>query len=991
MSLHLYLLAGILTTCLYIQNVVTVKQESSKRDYIQPQEERPANLGDFQRRYFSPYDLEQAPTVRSTISGRKWVELQPTNFLQNIASPLSEETGEKRGTFRKEVYVLNNPQPTTEQNEIDAHSSSTIGQTGDKRGDAFHREALVLGNPQPSLDQEGSVNHLLRFAHDERAMTTRKQLTTMDISSNDFHPTPPDSKSWFLAAMGREELPDTHTKSKRPIKQTKKNSRYRYHNKPIGITTRRNRMKTSISRRKKNPQSSIELSATQRTIKEGHVPPTAKYSLRRIFDNHTSEIISKGEYETYIPTLNLKKKGGKVREHSDELWDNKKMKEFKDTWFGESSKFMSNQERSSENLDHLHLPNSDSSEEKSIEVDEANSQQDKEKQGVNNKQSKNDDDSDSLNSHKINGKTKDKGQLKDDFSSENNDDIFNHLILPNKESKTKNKEEKEEREEDKNDRENHFASNNEENHNENFNPEQLTSEGGLGLQGNNDVKMKKIRNKLSGNKIEEHKKGENKDNVESDDEELKTNNLTKEELEKARKLLKMQKLKDENDEENNENKYKPKGKVKEKLAKEKELLKNENMKNNGEVDGKNKNAKNDENNVYKPKGKTKEKLEKETKMIKEESPKNEKESASENVYKPKGKVKEKLDVIKEQFKDEASSHKVKEDGEDENVPLPKPKESEESKPPTTLQEIKNAKEKQATSNFFPQTVTNRLLQTVTTFSYDKTAVNGPLSWYLMNPEWTCKGRKQSPINIDTSSIMQDQLAKNIIIKHSPPNAPLSGVFKNNGHAPTLSLSNAISVKLFGGNLVNEYHMKQLHFHFGCDDDTGSEHWINGIQFPLEMHLVFWDKSVYPTFAEAAKGDRGIAVLAVLFQLEVTHSGPEELTPLEGISKLVENIYNEGDSIVVPEELNVRLETILPNIQVTEKSDRIFTYDGSLSTPGCYESVVWVVSGNHPVVTAKQLNIFRKLKSTKVNLIGTMCNNYRPLQKKNGRKIYSNII
>lgn len=35
-----------------------------------------------------------------------------------------------------------------------------------------------------------------------------------------------------------------------------------------------------------------------------------------------------------------------------------------------------------------------------------------------------------------------------------------------------------------------------------------------------------------------------------------------------------------------------------------------------------------------------------------------------------------------------------------------------------------------------------------------------------------------------------------------------------------------------------------------------------------MHLVFWDNSTYRTFSEAAKGDRGIAAVALLFQVGI---------------------------------------------------------------------------------------------------------------------------
>ena len=36
--------------------------------------------------------------------------------------------------------------------------------------------------------------------------------------------------------------------------------------------------------------------------------------------------------------------------------------------------------------------------------------------------------------------------------------------------------------------------------------------------------------------------------------------------------------------------------------------------------------------------------------------------------------------------------------------------------------------------------------------------------------------------------MDNEIVKNIVIKVTPQNSPLSGVLRNNGHAPTLSLS-----------------------------------------------------------------------------------------------------------------------------------------------------------------------------------------------------------
>lgn len=277
------------------------------------------------------------------------------------------------------------------------------------------------------------------------------------------------------------------------------------------------------------------------------------------------------------------------------------------------------------------------------------------------------------------------------------------------------------------------------------------------------------------------------------------------------------------------------------------------------------------------------------------------------------------------------------------------------------------------------------------FSYDAQSPFGPPSWQTLNPEWTCSGRKQSPINIDNRYIMDDQIVKNTIVKVFPSNAPLTGLLRNNGHAPTLSLSNEVSVKLFGGSLKNDYYLKQMHFHFGCNSLAGSEHHIDGVTFPIEVHLVFWDNSTFVSFPDAAKADRGIVVLAVLYQMEAVPYTEIKNTPMWQVTQVLRHVQEEGDEITINEEFNFRLEKLIPNVINLDQTDRFFTYEGSLTTPGCYESVTWIVYATHPPVTENQLQIFRNLKSTKVGSTGFMCDNYRPVQKKHGRRIYSNIV
>eukprot|EP00795_Rhopilema_esculentum_P000245 gene245-9888_t len=277
------------------------------------------------------------------------------------------------------------------------------------------------------------------------------------------------------------------------------------------------------------------------------------------------------------------------------------------------------------------------------------------------------------------------------------------------------------------------------------------------------------------------------------------------------------------------------------------------------------------------------------------------------------------------------------------------------------------------------------------FSYDPDSPIGPEMWKVLHTDWTCQGRKQSPISIKTEDVVNDTMCKNIAIRVEPEGRPLRGILRNNGHAPTFSLTSNTIVRLLGGLLPNDYFLKQLHFHYGCENKRGSEHRIDGQSFPMELHLVFWDKKTFETFSEAAKSDRGIAVVAVLFQRSYVPVSQIRNTPVTQILQVLKKIPNEGDFVQISEIFDFRLEKLIPNVMNPMQADRFFTYEGSLTTPGCYESVTWIVFNSHPVITDDQLEIFRKLKSSKVNGDGTMCDNYRPLQKSYGRRIYSNIV
>ena len=52
-----------------------------------------------------------------------------------------------------------------------------------------------------------------------------------------------------------------------------------------------------------------------------------------------------------------------------------------------------------------------------------------------------------------------------------------------------------------------------------------------------------------------------------------------------------------------------------------------------------------------------------------------------------------------------------------------------------------------------------------------------------------------------------------------------------------------STYLRGGGLLGAFKFAHLHFHWGDDETTGSEHTIKGAAYPLEMHLVHFNRMV----------------------------------------------------------------------------------------------------------------------------------------------------
>ncbi|KAL9953171.1 hypothetical protein ACROYT_G040543 [Oculina patagonica] len=260
--------------------------------------------------------------------------------------------------------------------------------------------------------------------------------------------------------------------------------------------------------------------------------------------------------------------------------------------------------------------------------------------------------------------------------------------------------------------------------------------------------------------------------------------------------------------------------------------------------------------------------------------------------------------------------------------------------------------------------------------YGKT-VYGPSDWKDVSEH--CSETAQSPINIEDSSAKEDPNLKGLSFTCDNENGFVSGNIANNGHAPTLAIDKPKgTATLTGGPLGDsKYKLQQLHFHFGCQDNKGSEHTVDGKAYSGELHLVTYNTK-YSDFNTAASKDDGLAVIGVFIK------GPEAPSHFpEGLLDAIRKIRKTGAVAAVE---NLSLYNLVPQLKDLSAGAGFYSYKGSLTTPPCYQSVNWIVLKNPISVGKKVLGAMRRLHNAEKH---SMCDNFRPTQPLNGRTVSEN--
>ena len=231
-----------------------------------------------------------------------------------------------------------------------------------------------------------------------------------------------------------------------------------------------------------------------------------------------------------------------------------------------------------------------------------------------------------------------------------------------------------------------------------------------------------------------------------------------------------------------------------------------------------------------------------------------------------------------------------------------------------------------------------------------TGESGPEYWAQLEDQSVCDGKNQSPVNISDIDVKPGNLVQNSLDLSYQDITTIKSI-TNNGHTIQYNFdSNGDFVSLHD----NQYKLKQFHFH------SPSEHTINGVRYPLEIHMVH--------HSEESNSYIVMAMLAVQGEPDPAFDFLEKYLPINvGETKEINGKYYFGSTF---QEM-YGIDTL-----------NLYTYEGSLTTPPCTESVLWLVIKDLTYASASQIEILQNLMPK---------NNYREVQPLNGRLIYNEIV
>ena len=217
--------------------------------------------------------------------------------------------------------------------------------------------------------------------------------------------------------------------------------------------------------------------------------------------------------------------------------------------------------------------------------------------------------------------------------------------------------------------------------------------------------------------------------------------------------------------------------------------------------------------------------------------------------------------------------------------------------------------------------------------------------------------RQSPINIVTEDVRASSTLTELRLSDGW-RMPISGTYRNGGHNVQFDPTDPTRPSVITTNYLGNYRVLQMHMHWGANNMQGSEHTVNGRNYPLELHFVH--EKVGAVDSTLRDNYTVIGVFAEAVNMPI--SGVWEQLNISAIISFNTTVPVSG----------LNYSDLLPS------SLDYYHYPGSLSTPTCDEVVQWFVLKEPIQVPSEYLANLRMIETEDGSPLTLNFRNVQPL-------------